>query len=95
VCITRGVQGSVLVSAEETVQHNGFPVKLRDEIGAGGAFAACLAHEYLRDRSLEEINESANRLASWVATQTGATPPVTTSQLRNVLKGEGFVASPS
>jgi fructokinase len=87
VCITRGGRGSLLVSQEQTVEHSGFRVQVADAVGAGDAFTACLAHQYLRGYSLEKISESANRFASWVATQTGATPPVGADQLREILNG--------
>ena len=88
VCITRGARGSLLVSKDQTVEHKGFRVKVADAVGAGDAFTACLAHHYLRGCSLEEISERSNRFASWVATQTGATPPISTSQIRHIF-GEG------
>jgi fructokinase len=87
VCVTRGDCGSLLVSEAETVEHPGFRVKVADAVGAGDAFTACLAHHYLRERPLEEISEAANRFASWVATQRGATPPITPAQLHNILAG--------
>ena len=87
VCITRGARGSLLVSGDQTIEHAGYRVKVADAVGAGDAFTACLAHHYLRGRPLEEISEAANRFASWVATQTGATPPITTSELQNILNG--------
>lgn len=87
VCVTRGARGSLLVSADQTIAHAGFPVKVADSVGAGDAFTACLAHEYLRGRSLEEMSQAANRFASWVATQTGATPPISPTQLQNILTG--------
>ena len=89
VCITRGSRGSVLVSQEETVEHPGFTVRVVDAVGAGDAFTACLAHHLIRGRSLEEINEFANRLASWVATQVGATPPVGHLEVQNIITGIG------
>jgi fructokinase len=85
VCITCGSRGSLLVTQDETVAHKGFRVTVADAVGAGDAFTACLAHHFLRRHSLQEISESANRFASWVATQTGATPSITMDQLRNVL----------
>jgi fructokinase len=88
VCITLGNRGSLLVSEDQTVEHRGFRVKVADAVGAGDAFTACMAHHYLRGHSLGEISESANRFASWVATQTGATPPIGADQLRNIL-GDG------
>jgi fructokinase len=88
VCITRGKRGSLLVSGDEVVQHSGFPVQVSDAIGAGDAFTACLAHDYIRGKSLEEISERANRFGSWVATQTGATPAISEAELRGVLNGQ-------
>jgi fructokinase len=85
VCITRGATGSLLVSPDQTVEHNGFRVKVADAIGAGDAFTACLAHHYIRGRSLKTISQLANGFASWVATQTGATPTVPSQGLQEVL----------
>ena len=85
VCITRADRGSLLVSREQTVEHAGFQVKVADAVGAGDAFTACLAHHYVRGNPLQQISEAANRFASWVATQRGATPPVTLSQLQEIL----------
>jgi fructokinase len=87
VCITCGSRGSLLVTQRETVEHKGFRVTVADAVGAGDAFTACLAHHYLREHSLEEISESANRFASWVATQRGATPPISTEKLQSILNG--------
>lgn len=87
VCITRAARGSLLVSREQTVEHGGFHVKVADAVGAGDAFTACLAHYYVRGSPLQQISEAANRFASWVATQRGATPPITSSQLQGILCG--------
>jgi fructokinase len=85
VCITRGSRGSLLISGQQTVEHKGFQVRVADAVGAGDAFTACLAHHLIRERPLEEISESANRFASWVTTQTGATPAVSSEQLKGIL----------
>jgi|ERR1051326_6372322 fructokinase len=87
VCVTCGSRGSLLVTREDIIKHNGFQVTVADAIGAGDAFTACLAHQYLRGRALEEISETANRFASWVATQTGATPYISTEKLRSLMDG--------
>ena len=87
ICITRGARGSLLVSEDEIVEHKGFRVKVADAVGAGDAFTACLAHHYLREHSLDEISEAANRFAGWVATQVGATPLIQQTQLQNILNG--------
>lgn len=85
VCITRADRGSLLVSREQTVEHTGFQVTVADAVGAGDAFTACLAHHYVRGNPLQQISEAANRFASWVATQRGATPPITPDQLQKIL----------
>jgi fructokinase len=74
VCITRGAKGSLLVSKKEVHEHLGFPAQVADTVGAGDAFTAGLVHRYLRGATLEEMNEAANRLGSWVASKVGATP---------------------
>jgi fructokinase len=74
VCITRGAKGSLLVSKKEIHEHPGFPAQVADTVGAGDAFTAGLVHRYLRGANLEEMNEAANRLGSWVASKVGATP---------------------
>jgi len=74
VAITRGARGSLLVSGEETSDHPGVRVRVKDTIGAGDAFIAALAHHYLRRAALPDISEAANRMGAWVATQEGATP---------------------
>lgn len=89
VCVTRGDRGSLLVTESASVEHPGFKVDVADTIGAGDAFSAALVHHHLRQASLDEINDAANRLAALVATQVGATPAA-----QQTLFGE-FVARPS
>jgi fructokinase len=93
VCITRGGQGSLLVSGElerggEVSEHPGFQVRVGDTVGAGDAFTAGLVHEYLRGAGLDRMNEVANRVGAWVASEVGATP-VPKSRLERTLAGIG------
>ena len=74
VCVTRGDSGSLLVSRDECNEHPGFRVNVTDTVGAGDAFSAALVHGYLRRTPLAQINEKANRVGAWVASQSGATP---------------------
>jgi fructokinase len=85
VCITRGTDGSVLMSREERSEHPGFRVKVADTVGAGDAFTAALVHQYLRRRPLAQINETANRIGAWVASQSGATPALKAGGLQRTL----------
>lgn len=85
VCITRGNRGSLLVSKSGSSDHAGFRVQVADTVGAGDAFTAGLTHEYLRGTSLDGMNEVANRVGAWVASQAGATPTPKHGALQNSL----------
>lgn len=76
IAITCGGHGSLLVTRDEWHQHTGFPVKVADTIGAGDAFTAAMAHSLLRGAELPVVNEAGNRWGSWVASQSGAMPPL-------------------
>ncbi len=77
--VTRGGQGSVLVSREGWHEHPGIAVKVMDTIGAGDAFTAAMTHTLLFGAGLDaaglaRLNEAGNRWGSWVASQSGAMP---------------------
>src|SRR3954452_15207275 len=74
VCITRGAKGSLLCDRGGIHEHAGYRVKVKDTVGAGDAFTAALIHERLRGRTLAEMNDTANRMGAWVASQSGAMP---------------------
>lgn len=76
VAVTCGGNGSLLVTRDEWHQHPGFPVQVADTIGAGDAFTAALTHHLLRGAELPVLNEAGNRWGSWVASQSGAMPPL-------------------
>ncbi len=74
VCVTRGGQGSLLVRDVDASGHPGFRVRIADTVGSGDAFTAGLVHEYLHGASLDLMNEVANLVGAWVASEVGATP---------------------
>lgn len=74
VCVTRGERGSLLLRGREVSEHPGFRVKVADTVGSGDAFTAGLVHEYLHGAPLELMNEVANLVGAWVASEAGAMP---------------------
>ena len=76
VAITRGAHGSLLVAPDEWHEHPGIPTKVVDTIGAGDAFTAAMIHYLLRGADLATLNEAGNRWGSWVASNSGAMPPL-------------------
>jgi fructokinase len=74
VSITRGGRGSLLVGKKNSSEHPGFKVTVEDTVGSGDAFTAGLVHEYLHGASLDLMNEVANLVGAWVASEAGAMP---------------------
>jgi fructokinase len=74
VCVTRGGRGSLLVRDKDSSQHPGFRVRVADTVGSGDAFTAGMVHEYLHGASLDLMNEVANLVGAWVASEVGAMP---------------------
>ncbi len=72
VALTCGEKGSLLVTADETSEHAGFPCQVADTIGAGDAFTAAVTLGLLKGLPLAQINHQANYLASTVCQQAGA-----------------------
>ncbi len=85
ICVTRGSNGSLLLSASARSEHPGFRVRVADTVGAGDAFTATVVHEYLRGVSLDRMNDVANRVAAWVASERGATPVLQPGGLEKTL----------
>ena len=76
VAVTRGGNGSLLVTREDAHEHPGVSTRVADTIGAGDAFTAAMTCYLMRGATLAVINEAGNRWGSWVASQTGAMPPL-------------------
>jgi fructokinase len=74
VAVTRGGDGSLLVTREGCDEHRGVTVKIADTIGAGDAFTAAMTHYLMRGASLAKLNEAGNRWGGWMASQSGAMP---------------------
>ena len=74
VALTRGARGAVLIRGGEISEQAGVATQVVDTVGAGDAFTAALALGLLTGGKLDTINRSACAVASFVCTQSGATP---------------------
>lgn len=73
--VTRGSKGAMLVrQGDEVAHHPGFTVAVADTVGSGDAFFSGVINGYLRGDELSAIVREANRLGSFVAGCSGATP---------------------
>jgi fructokinase len=85
VACTRGERGSLLYSDGRWSAHPGLPANVVDTVGAGDSFTAVLTLGLLEGWDLDHINETANRVAAFVCSQPGATPPLP-SHLRQLFE---------
>jgi fructokinase len=74
IALTRGSEGSWLYAKGEDSNHQGFAATVADTVGAGDSFTAAMTLGLLYGKSLDWINEFSNRVASFVCSQSGATP---------------------
>ena len=74
VVCTRGAAGSLLCVGGEWSEHPGIPTVVSDTVGAGDSFTAAMTLGLLAGWALDDVSDRANRLASFVAAQSGATP---------------------
>lgn len=76
IAVTRGGNGATLLNNSERNDCPGVETEVVDTVGAGDAFTATLICGLLHGVPLETINRQACRIASYVCSQSGATPPL-------------------
>lgn len=83
IALTRGEAGSRLYAQGEDSNHPGFPAQVADTVGAGDSFTAAMTLGLLQGKELDRTNEDANRVASYVCSQSGATPKLPDDLIQN------------
>jgi len=80
--VTFGENGALVVSQSgEKIYEPGYRVKLVDSLGSGDAFTAGFVHKYLRAATVTDACHFGNVLGAIVATQVGATEPISPEQI--------------
>lgn len=74
VCITRGANGAIAVTADEFCEVAGIPINVVDTVGAGDAFSAALIWSRFQRWPLKRSLSFANQLGALVASRPGAMP---------------------
>lgn len=74
IAMTRGADGAMLVSADETISQPGIPAVVRDTVGAGDSFTAALVIGLLRGNASADIARTACETAAAVCAHDGAVP---------------------
>lgn len=73
VALTRGADGAILVRGTAVSDLSGMSVAVADTVGAGDAFTAAMTLGLLAERDIDQVNEHAIKVASYVCSQSGAT----------------------
>lgn len=76
IALTRGSQGAILMTENEVSDFGGVACDVIDTVGAGDSYTATLVTGILRGEPLAAINERACRVAAYVCSKKGATPPL-------------------
>lgn len=85
VCITKGANGSIMLHNGKWYQHNGFPVKAKDVVGAGDAFLASFINGLINQKEGNAMLACANATGSFVAQKDGAMPQYEISDINKVM----------
>jgi fructokinase len=80
VCVTLGARGCYVLWQGREVWSESYPVKVRDAVGAGDAFAAAFVHGLLSGWTIEKTADFANRAGSLIASRPGAVPAWTVAE---------------
>jgi fructokinase len=91
ICITLGEKGCFVYDRESIHVVPGYPVQVRDSVGAGDAFAAAFLHGYHLGWPITRTARFANAAGSIVASRAGATPPWSMQECLSISSmDEGF-----
>lgn len=74
IALTKGKDGSRILTEKEDSHFKEKVDKIADTIGAGDSFSATLLNGLLNEKPLKEIHRHAVQVAGYVCTQNGATP---------------------
>jgi fructokinase len=84
VALTKGSEGSVLLTGTERSEYRSEPVESLDTVGAGDSFTAAMVMGFLRGLALKDLHRIASDIASYVCTRKGATPELPVSLINEI-----------
>ncbi len=86
--MTCGAQGVLAMEPQRVLYEPGFSVDVADPVGSGDAFTAGFCSRYLAGADLQDALAFGNAAGAWVASQPGATGPMSARDLENLIGGQ-------
>lgn len=84
-CVTRGVNGAVIMDNKGFYEHPGYSVEVVDAIGCGDSFLATLLRNLIENISPQIALQKACAMGAMVATYDGATPVILENDIEEFL----------
>jgi len=76
IALTRGANGAMIYHDGVISDFRGVKTNVVDTVGAGDAYTAAMTIGLLEESDLDDINQSACKVAAYVCSQPGATPQI-------------------
>jgi fructokinase len=86
ICVTLGGDGAILYMDDTFYRSAGYPVKVKDTVGAGDSFLATLIDSLLRNKSSQDAINLACAVGALVASKDGANPIVSSEDIQLIMK---------
>lgn len=84
---TLGANGAFCITDKNEFFYDpGYQIKLVDTVGSGDAFSAGFVHYYMNGHSITEALQFGNAAGAMVATTTGATTPITKTEILDFMQ---------
>ena len=84
-CVTRGKDGALLWYEGKLYENKGYPVEVKDTVGAGDSFLGALISELLIHQDPEKALDFASAIGALVAKSEGANPVLKTSDIETMM----------
>lgn len=85
ICVTRGGEGAVLYIDGQFYYNSGYPVKVKDTVGAGDSFLASLVYKITTKSNPQEALNFACAVGALVAASEGANPKLSESDIKKMI----------
>jgi fructokinase len=81
ICVTRGNEGAVLFINGKFYTNKGYPIIVKDTVGAGDSFLASLLYKITANENPQEALNFACAVGALVASSEGANPKISKSDI--------------